>query len=203
MGAARQHGSCAPPMLPLPGGVALAEMAAVAAGARGEHVGGHLLCSGKRAAWFFSPATPLMHQEAQQQLSLGKRKAVGSRAHKSPSPGASPSAPEPADPCGKRGAGPRGRPECILGALKARLPCIRGAAGRQQEGLEIAASLICSLGTAPPLMLRGSFCSPRESPRGAAVTVCKCLCVGRCVVTDRALPWVGGTWQEAALSAWT
>lgn len=41
-------GSCAPPMIPLLGGIALAEMAVVvASGARGERVGGHFAVSGE------------------------------------------------------------------------------------------------------------------------------------------------------------
>lgn len=76
---------------------------------------------------------------------------VGSRVHKPPSPGASPLAPEPADPCGKWGAGAQGWRERIPGSVQARLHCAREAAGRQQKGLEIAASLIYRLGKAPPV----------------------------------------------------
>lgn len=73
----------------------------------------------------------------------GEWKAVGNKAHKSPSPGASPSIPEPMNPCRKWGAGAQGRWECT----QARLPCASEAAGRQQKGLEIAASLTLGKGS--------------------------------------------------------
>ena len=47
MGAVWQQSSCTPPTLPSPGRIAPAEVDVVAAGERGEHVGGHLLFSGK------------------------------------------------------------------------------------------------------------------------------------------------------------